>query len=116
MNLNTLMIDSLEINSLILDKANLSRISFNGIISAVTSIEEVSLVGTDLADTTTLDNLLEINSLELLTVDPSLYGTWQSDLDTWEAGAGHTLVIVPEPAMLSLLALGGLAILRRKRK
>jgi len=36
-------------------------------------------------------------------------------LAAWDAEIGHHVQIVPEPATLSLLSLGGLAMLRRRR-
>jgi len=34
----------------------------------------------------------------------------------WDVGGTYTLTVVPEPATMSLLALGGVALLRRRRK
>ena len=49
--------------------------------------------------------------------------TWGADFVLWESGsvpafynAGSTIHVVPEPATLSLLVLGGLALIHRKRK
>lgn len=45
-------------------------------------------------------------------LSPDGGATWAPDV---AAGTGHRLTLLPEPATLSLLALGGLALLRRRR-
>jgi hypothetical protein len=42
---------------------------------------------------------------------------YSGDLNTWPDGdVGYVVAVIPEPATLSLLVLGGLSLLRRKRK
>jgi len=47
---------------------------------------------------------------ELKGISPHLYAQWSSDVDPSETW------LVPEPATLSLLALGGLAVIRKRRQ
>ena len=61
-----------------------------------------------------LISALEAQQLDALTVNEQLYAAMQTDLDAWDAGANNVLTVVPEPATLSLLALGGLVLIRRK--
>ena len=83
-----------SINDLILDRAILSGASFAGILAPDYALTDASLVGTDLGDTLSLSPLLDRDSLGTLTVDFSLYATWQSDLDTWDAASGHDLIVL----------------------
>jgi len=62
-----------------------------------------------------LISALEAQQLDALTVNEQLYAAMQTNLDAWDTGADNVLTVVPEPATLSLLVLGGLALLRRKR-
>jgi len=61
-----------------------------------------------------LISALEAQQLDALTVNEQLYAAMQTNLDAWDAGADNVLTVVPEPATLALLALGGLALIRRK--
>ena len=77
-------------------------------------------------DAVELDVLLDsLDTMQATGVEGVLYLT-QADYDAfntagdgllaaWDAEDGHHLEIVPEPATLSLRALGGLAMLRRRR-
>ena len=68
-------------------------------------------VNGDLIDFVAVSGMLDQNSESLwFGVD---YG---NSLVAWEGSIDDVSIIVPEPATLSLLALGGLAVLRRRRK
>ena len=81
-------------------------------------VKELLLIGAANLDGIEFSMLIgELDSLNWLDVT----GPWvtfdaaaQSSLNSWDAIEGNTLV-VPEPGTLSLLALGGLAMLRRRR-
>jgi len=103
---------------------DMSGVDFVGISDLSTMYTMYDLETLLLANASDLDggNVVtltdELNLLNWLDVT----GLWdafdagaQSSLNAWDAVEGNTLV-TPEPATLSLLALGGLAILRRRRR
>jgi hypothetical protein len=89
--LNRLRLDISEIDTLILDGATLSQGSFDVIVNSASAIVEGRLVDTDLTDTTSLNSLLSLGSLHVLTVDPAIYQTWQGDLGAWDTNPSNTL-------------------------
>ncbi|MCD4823009.1 MAG: PEP-CTERM sorting domain-containing protein [Phycisphaerae bacterium] len=104
---------------------DMSGVDFVGIsdlssMHMMDDLETLSLAGaTNLAGSQVVALTNELDSLN----DLDVAGLWdsfdaetQDELNAWDAGEGNNLVVTPEPATLSLLALGGLALLRRKRK
>jgi internalin A len=88
-------------------------------LHAMDDVEELLLAGaSNLDGGQVLTLTAELDSLNWLDVT----GPWdtfdagtQDSLNSWDSIEGNTLV-TPEPATMSLLALGGLAVLRRRRK
>ena len=60
--------------------------------------------------------IAELTALDFLTVDNVFYADNQGWLDTWDADAANTLIVIPEPATLGLMVIGGLVVLFRKRR
>ena len=105
------IVDSRELASLVLDVAQLSHGSFDAIVDQATSLVDVSLVGLTFTDEnpSDLSNLLSIPTLENVTVDPSLFGLYETEFNAFAAVPGKTVLVVPEPtgtATLLIVVLG----------
>ena len=109
---------------------DLSGVDFSQItdltpLGAMDDLTDLWLVGVSNMDAAKLDALLdELAAMQGTATEGVLYLT-QADFDafdtgglltTWDAESGHHVEIVPEPATLSLLAPGGLAMIRRRRR
>jgi hypothetical protein len=111
---------------------DLSGVDFSQItdLSPLDVMDEVTdLLLLDVAnmDAMQLDTLLdELSAMEDTATEGVLYLT-QADYDAfnaasggllaiWNAESGHHVQIVPEPATMTLLTIGGLVILRKRRK
>ena len=99
------------ISSLVLNVAQLSHSSFDAIVGQTPFLVDASLVGLTFTDETPSDlsNLLTMPTLENVTVDPSLFGLYETEFNVFAAMPGKTVTIVPEPsgnAFLLILAIG----------
>jgi len=88
-------IDSAEVTRLILDDAELSLGSYNAIVRETTSITAVSIDGLTFTDEypANLNGLLEIETLENVDVDATLYGLYAGEFDAFDSISGNTLNI-----------------------
>ncbi len=109
--------------SLDLSGADISEVEWLFDMSSMADLVELDMAGTLFADSIIagdhahlleLLTALEDQSLDALTIDMALYQARQVYFDTWDAVPANTLTVVPEPATMILLALGGVALLRRK--
>jgi hypothetical protein len=88
-----------EIRSLILDHATLSRGSFDAIVGETTSITDVSLVGLSFSDENPndLSNLLDIATLDNVTVSQTLFDSYADEFNAFDAIDGNMVTVVPDP-------------------
>ncbi|QDU59031.1 leucine-rich repeat domain-containing protein [Aeoliella mucimassa] len=103
--LRELWIDRDAIVSLRLDGSELSENAWDIITKRTTSIEDVSLVWMTFqnGNPSDLNSLLSKTSLHNVWVDPHLYSTYATEFDTFDAIAGNTVTIVPEPSTLATM-------------
>ena len=117
--INTGIAELAGVLSLAMDGVDFAGISDLSTMYTMDDLETLLLAGAsnlDGADVVTLTG--ELDSLNWLDVT----GLWdgfdpgsQGSLNAWDNIAGNTLV-TPEPATMSLLAIGGLALLRQRRR
>ncbi len=90
-------VDGDEISSLILDDAVLSLGAFHAIVGETNSITEVSLISLTFADQSPKDLglLLEIDTLDSVTVDHGLFDSYADEFHSFAAKDGTMLTIVP---------------------
>ena len=93
--------------TLVLDRAELNRSSFDVIVGETTQIVDVSLVGFTFSGTppSELSGLLNIPTLDNVTVDPTFYAQYKPELDAFAQVAGNSVVVVPEPSTAWLLVI-----------
>jgi len=106
------------ITELDLSGLDFSQVSDMSVIDEMDDLEKLLLAGaTNLGDDQVLARISGLDSLNWLDVT-GLWNTFdvetQNSLSSWDAVEGNTLV--PEPATLTLLALGGLGLLRRRKR
>jgi hypothetical protein len=96
--------DTADITDLILDDAVLSLGSFQAIIAATQSISTASLVGLSFSDTSPddLSNLLTLETLDNVRVDQALFDRYAAEFNAFDAIAGNTVTVVPEPSAIFL--------------
>ena len=59
--------------------------------------------------------LLDIATLDNVTVDKALFERYAAEFSAFDALSGNTLTVVPEPATIGSLAIGLLALVGTKR-
>ena len=103
---------------------DMSRVDFAGIstlsgmytmdyLETLLLADASNLAGADVVTLTA--ELASLNWLDVTGLWETFDAGSQSSLTSWDAIEGNTLVVVPEPATLSLLAVGGIALLRRRK-
>ena len=100
-----------RVESLVLDEAQLSEQSFAAIVGETSSIVEASLVGLTFTDANPSDfsALLGIPTLNNVTVDSTLFGTYEAEFNAFAAMPGNTVSVVPERTTAVLLSLAFVA-------
>ena len=97
-----------------LDDAELSQAALQAITLQTDFIVDVSLVNLTFTDEypADLSALLDIESLDNVRVDPSLYNRYTADFDAFAAMPGNTVTVLPEPSSVLSLVLASVACFR----
>ena len=86
-------------------------------------LQVLSLANVTFADSIVNDNYdevvqlitsLELDTLNVLTIDLDVYNSHQSYFNDWDSVLFNELTVVPEPITLSFLAVGGLFLRKRR--
>ena len=88
-----------------LQQLNLANVTFASSIINDTYDEVVQLIVS-----------LEADTLNFLTIDMDVYLSHQSYFDDWDSVLFNELTVVPEPITISLFVLGGLALIRKRKR
>lgn len=98
-----LWVDHEEIETVLLDDAQLSLETFDAIFSETfygddLAVKEASLVGLNFSDKQpeSLATLLDIATLDAVRVDPELYSAYEDEFLAFSAVPGNSVTIVPE--------------------
>jgi Leucine-rich repeat (LRR) protein len=107
------------------DGANLTDVTSFGAMYGMTNLQTLNLANISFSGDVISSNFQEVvqlvNALEqqgilsFLTIDNALYTGRQSYFDDWDSLPLNELTIVPEPNTLTLLSIGILAFLRKRK-